>query len=798
MSLSLDEEPSFRLGRDQTSTPHKLQQGGRGGDADANSRDGEPLHESDTDSLVGDAEGRRQNWRSSLSEGGEEGYHAGGGGRSTPLTRRTLLQLAHHDDRPLSASARGLVDDHAAPLAERRTFDALKRELLYAPSPSTGSSTLVEREFDPPAPKQPHEDRFSSRPRSPLKMEEASSSRQEVRGHTSEDEASDIAAQTFGRRSRIGDLASFVDSRLAVQQDVISSVTPRRQSLRSSRSSTPRADTASPPSSSTARLSASTTREQDRSARTPDRFKTSMTAARHSNGSSQVHDVFKRLITGPDGALAHSAERRASSALGGSLNGSNAYGYEPPTPAPPGHYAFVPSSVLPLERSTPSRSRYAAGRQARRGEGQRREVEEEPSQLERALQHLGEAQRAEADGDVVTARPQQANVGRDPRVSLAQRDDDLLAGRSAIQFAMAESSAFSHSDEDAPPALPASSPSYSNEPRNSGLRNSVRFASEPTYRAQSPSRSLSPPSPPSPYQAPPDSTSPSFRERASFAGPGAFTRSRSPDLPPLPLPLPPDSPEPSRLATHGRSPSSRFRRSQTSPSEPPISTALDAPSAASPPRPSRRSGWERPASSTPPRTNGVEPPRPEGTPEDRPDLSLSTSRHSSSRPRRSRSPSVQGQSWPDPDEAEIPPLRFEPRADAAEKKPYPDKLSDEAAEDLTAPATADESTSSIKIRELVEQLSVAVQTLAEREVSPRSREVPRAVGELASHLARRKELDDARRSELERDLQTMQVKNAETVVSPSSRSRVSRPGLTVAAPLIAWPIRYPTATCRYV
>ena len=217
-SLSLDDEPSFDLGRAQTSTPNKARglrtryptQRGEIGDA-------EPLHDSDTDSIAGEAHDPQTAY---TGEGDEVRD-----GRSTPLTRRSLLQLDSVDPLPPPRAAPLAtipVDPHSG-LHDRRTLEALRREHLYAPSPSTGSPPLVDRDHEPPLASS--KTRYSGfqvvpnfRDSSP-RLTEATGPPPRPRmegiferdGGPSEDES--VASQQL-RRSRIGDLASFVDSRL--------------------------------------------------------------------------------------------------------------------------------------------------------------------------------------------------------------------------------------------------------------------------------------------------------------------------------------------------------------------------------------------------------------------------------------------------------------------------------------------------------------------------------------------------------------------------------------------------------
>ena len=766
MSLSLDDEPSFDLGRAQTSTPNKAR--GRCSTQRGEVGDAEPLYDSDTDSIAGEAQ-----------YGGDEARD----GRSTPLTRRSLLQLAQnaHSIDPLpphrGAPLAPLPVDPQSGLHDRRTLEALRREHLYAPSPSTGSSTLVDRDHAPPLASS--KTRYSgfqdvpalrdSSPRLTETMGPPPRPRMEGiferDGGPSEDES--VASQQL-RRSRIGDLASFVDSRLTQREEHHSqSTTPRRrQSLRVSASERSRElDSAAAPvlPVSTPRLSASA-----RSS-TPNGRSGLKDGSPKSAGSTQVHDVFKRLITGPDGALAHSAARRAAAAAttaafsSASLSASyNRYEEQQqlPTPAPPGHYTFVPSSSLPVQREVPRRvsqeQTHPLQRTLRSDVQDYEEVryhQEGPSQLERALQHLSEAQRGSESRQGAPVYPREA-VSRDANgtVERTRSTPTLPEGRSAIDFAMAESSAFSHSEDDDEVAA-------ARDP-HANLWNSVRFAAEPTYRDQSPSRSMSPPPRSrSPSPAPPPSAS--FANQSTFAGPGAFPGSSSPDLPPLPLPLPPESPEAARVAApKSRSPPSRFRRSRASPPEQPhLSPPRHGP--VSPSRPNRRPGWERPASSTPPRHEGVEPPRPRGTPEHRPDLSLSrTARVSSS----SMSPPS---TWQDHHADEQPsliePLRFEP-------SPPPPRL-----EENESNGAADESSTSVKIKALVSQLSAAVQTLAEREpqvlpspppddrldlVQAEGKDEPPLPTRLRSALEQRRQASDQRRQSLDAELDGIDAKAA--------------------------------------
>ncbi|BGP41832.1 hypothetical protein JCM10449v2_005823 [Rhodotorula kratochvilovae] len=603
------DDPSFDLEHVHTSTPRRSGHAARyplerGGDAD----DEDPLHASDTESLnLDDADIDR----------GLRTANAARASTTPPLTRRSLLQLSQP---PLaSSSAR---DGPPARLAHSFRRDI--RADLYAPSPSTGSSTLVDRDEDLTRKAAGAADDELTLRRARIEL---SSRRDVLLEEDIEDDAGTVLPVAGGsedgesssprpRRSRVGDLASYVDAKM-------SSSTPRRSPKHNRHApTTPAAQGAFPPSA-----------RKPSSFRSPSSFSTphhAQSAALASGGSggtpaSQIHDAFARLITGPDGALAHSAERRATLAAQ-ALVPSPARTAEPPTPHPAGYYAFVPSTSLPVERS-PS-ARRARARSIGEVEGET--LAARPTKLERALRHLSQVQR-ETD-------EQQGYFRSDGEASAAEQEEDApvehpYAGRSAIDFAMARSvrydGAMQQGDASAEESLSDDADLRASAARRA-LRasQSVRFASPPApARTRRRSPSSSPPPPPQ-----------SQRQR-STTPPRAPP---SPTLPPLPPPLEPDSPEPVRA----RRPELHLRRSHSSPPLPPTAAASSPPPARpraaaaaaalapsppslpdpvpppSPPPPHSppRRAWTRPASSTPPRGGVVSPPAPASPPA--PDLPL--------------------------------------------------------------------------------------------------------------------------------------------------------------------------------
>ncbi|GAA6004223.1 hypothetical protein JCM10207_002490 [Rhodosporidiobolus poonsookiae] len=567
------DDPSFASEHVLTSTPRKPTRSSapRGSVED----DDDPLHASDTESinLDNDAEGRT----------GYDGdtVRALSGGR---LTQRSLLKLSassQHTGSPFAGSSAG------ERTATGRLHDSLPlgrvgRSDQYAPSPSTGSSTLVDREDDT---LQWHDKKrrvtlgaggvSETTLRARLDRSELSSRPMAVREEEDEDRAEEEERATVvplergasedgssssprpPRRSRIGNLASYVDAKMSSASAAAASTPPRRSPSSSARQkhglppATPAAPGAYPPSA----------RKPARSSPThpASTFSSSSQLAppTRASPSAQIHDAFSRLITGPDGALMHSAERRAAVASSGGRQVDLAAAER---------YGFVPSGALPVERSYERRGGRDRSAAAVIEEGEQEQLERPPSKLERALRQLSQAQRESAE----RAAHHAADGDEEPFSAEDDEDDPVAtahAQRSAIDFAMARSFALHDAQEfeEQDAALRArkhvledalAEESFSDDQdlrqsarrRGGELRSSVRFASPP---APSRSRSRTP--------SPPPSRPPPLVHRRSTTPPS------SPPLPPLPSPIFPESPEPARTAptpSHQRR-ASFLRRSQS-------------------------------------------------------------------------------------------------------------------------------------------------------------------------------------------------------------------------------------------
>lgn len=723
------DDPSFDLDHVQTSTPRKAGHGARylhtrsGGRDDDDDED--PLHASDTESLD-----------FNLVDGDiDRGVPSEDAARTTttpPLTRRSLLQLSQprdgRDGAPFASSSARLA----------QSFRRDVRGDLYASSPSTGSSTLVDREEDvtrkaggfPTAASAGEDDVTVRRARVELSarqdavLEEFEDDQETARAATAASEDGESSSPR-PRRSRVGDLASYVDAKMS------SSSTPRRSPKRVRHvPATPAAPGAYPAS---VRKPASSRPSASSFASTPHRldFPHPAPAFNGSNvgtPSSQIHDAFSRLITGPDGALAHSAERRAALAAAG-RGPSPARTLEPPTPHPVGHYAFVPSTSLPVERSPRRRS-------SRPGDGEpadELDTPSRPTKLERALRHLSEVQRetAERRGAVeVSSGPEgDEELEREPFA------DAAAAGRSAIEFAMAHSyrqdvledaSAEESLTDDADVRASLARRRSATALRTS---HSVRFASPPSRRrspSTSPARSTSPPRPrPSSHRPRPEthrSTTPSV------------DRPPSPTLPPLPPPLEPDSPEPLRRSKRPE----LMRRSHSS---------------TTPPAPASVEGPPPPALPPPARTRSLPSPRrdsallahsPQSLPDPDPEPAAPAAARGgpyASPPRRPPTREV----WSRP-QSSTPP-RGGGGGDAPVEPPSPASPARIDATDAVAAQGADRS-AEYTVQALVEQLAAAVQALtASREAAAAAAAAATGVDQAALTRGRG---DDARWGEVER------------------------------------------------
>ncbi|BGP64256.1 hypothetical protein NBRC10512v2_005611 [Rhodotorula toruloides] len=713
------DDPSFDSDHILTSTPLK-QANGRGGRGRGRD-DEEGLHASDTESL-GDLDER------DIERGAQKGLTDGS---HSPLTRRSLRELSSSTRTPLAPS-------FGAQNGRVQANGIARLDELYAPSPSTGSSTLVDREEDFRRWKEGREEevtmqgpRLAANGRYEGEADGSEDDHETVQPPGSEDGSS---SSPRPRRSRVGDLASYIDARLSASASP--QTTPRKRPRRQRREpTTPAAPGAFP---SSARKSGSSFRP---SASHPSYATPSLRASTNapsaetptSTGSSQIHDAFKRLITGPDGALAHSAERRA--VLEANVTGPSPARNEPPTPHPAGYYAFVPSSSLPLEKK-PSRWE----RQLRHDvEDDRLDTPSRaarPADLGGVLKHLGQVQRQDGFFADDWPRERMPDVRYGDDRSYADEDvrqEEPHVGRSAMDFAMARS--FTRDEEGAnfeQVETPLAAPPRSDFRASTN----VRFADpihrvspiSPSTSSSSRSRSSSSPrtSPRTAYAAPTLSRRQSTTPPSSPPPQLLFAKQApdSPLLPPLPPPLPPASPEPPPLQRSLRGSAYRIRRSLSF-DEPPLAPAFPDDPLFSPPRPGQRQDWQRPASSTPPRGKTASPPRPMGTPPDRPDLSLS--------------------------------LRRRNRRDEHTAEDL--SLGDGRA-DLSADAT---------VQNLVSQLAAAVQALTTSQSAsaapssglderglPLPRQPADGAPELRTELERRKKESAARRMELEEQLRNIE------------------------------------------
>lgn len=503
---------------------------------------------------------------------------------------------------------------------------------LYAPSPSTGSSTLVEREeegFVKVRDTETTAGRGARRvDRTVMEEEGEEDQRTEMPLSSSnrDQEEGSSSSPRPQRRSKVGDLANYIDARLSVSAP--SSSTPRRSPKSRSRLAsstlppqTPHAPGAFPSSSRKVRQSSPT---PPPASETPVRPAATRPKTPPSSSSAQIHDAFARLITGPNGALSNSAERRIAMQSTSTPAQGSKREQELETPDFAGRYSFTPSSALPFERRQ-DHVQYL---------GEAQDEAAKPTKLETALRRVGkeesefvqrrrqELRRSESRESMRELRQGRNRLEEEGEGEEEEAEANRISQRSAIDFAMARSfvdrTAEGERIEEEESA--EDRPVHELRSRRSGdLRSSVRFA-EP---AESRSRTPSPPPRP-PYQAEETLPSPHRHSRKASTATRTPPRVLSPDLPPLPPLLAPDSPEPARNPP----PSSSFRRSQPTtrtrstlrdhivpspPPSPPKQPIFEPPQPRSPSPPPCRAQNDPPKSSTPPRRT-VNPPNPDATP----------------------------------------------------------------------------------------------------------------------------------------------------------------------------------------
>ena len=744
------DDPSFSSQHVVTSTPRKTRRRQRSSQEEER-EEGEDLRLSDTESLdMLDDE---------AIEKGIQTYEARQ--QHARLTRGSLATHLQEGDlvQPYSNSLtpRGIT------LPQGKNI----RGELYAPSPSTGSSTLVEREEEGFVKVRDLETtaRRGGRRVDRTVMEEEGEEDQRTEmplssSNRDEEEGSSSSPRPQ-RRSKVGDLANYIDARLSVSAP--SSSTPRRspKSRRQLASSTlppqtPHAPGAFPSSSRKVRPSSPTPLSPSE---TPVRPTTTRQKTPPSSSSAQIHDAFARLITGPNGALSNSAERRIAMQSTATPAPGSKREQELETPDFAGRYSFTPSSALPVER----RSDYV-----RDIEGDQEEAAK-PTKLETALRRVGK----EETGFVQRRRQEiRRSESRESERELAQdrarleeeveveAEVNRIGQRSAIDFAMARSFADRPTD-DASAEEEEAEEFVSDRPvqelrskRSGDLRSSVRFAEPAASRSRTPSPPLE-----SSYQAPETLSPPRRHSRQSSTVTKTPPRAPSPDLPPLPPLLAPDSPEPARNPP----PSSSFRRSHptarsrstlrdqvvpSSPQSPPKPPIFDPPPPRSPSPPLSRAQIDPPKSSTPPRRT-VNPPNPDATPP-RASPSPLARRIRTSPPRQTDSHRAQTTSIEPSEPSQIPlnPSNDEP----------------------------DEGNLSIPL--LVHQLSAAVKALTAAHAStsvqlpPVANRTAQLVDEtsLARELTRRKQESERNRQAMEEELLELESRGRGEDVSLVSRS----------------------------
>lgn len=614
-SFDLADDPSFSSAHFVTSTP--LKPGPRKSFNAEDALDADTLRASDTESLPGEddlAEGvtsatRIRLTRRSLAEFSSS---TGANAYASPQLQPSPARPFTSTSSPSNATAQPLLSSSMG-----RDFSN-QSGARYAPTPSTGSSTLVEKDDY-------HGARYSSGGKGKGKGREDTT----VRGYgarrggegiaeepTPEDDGSSSSPRPQSTKSRRTpeELSSFLDAKVAAASAAISSAisTPPQPRIRYQQQlsaiSTPIAPGAYPP----------TSRKPPPSRRSPSAHSPSHQQSTPITASSQVRDAFTRFITGPDGAITHSAERRALLAAqrqAATPSGSQSVRREPPTPHPAGFYPFTPTANE--GRSDPRSSRSPLPRrawgEATRGDGgeedgdredeegavspsRRGRKGEEEAKLVKTLRHLRELQvETEGSGRQVEEEDldryfapsgderEEEELERAPKVRTRDYEGDYssedegeeeelpgLGQRSTVRFAMVDSDSGSEGRPAPPTPAGANRPS---PPSHTNLASSSRR------------------SPPSTQLIPPTAPAPTSPRRRTFTPP---PRSPSPPLPP---------PVPSPLSTPQSSPVKPLRpripgKYSTTPRRPP----------------SEPSYSHSPASSTPPRQSLPPAPQPAQTP----------------------------------------------------------------------------------------------------------------------------------------------------------------------------------------
>ncbi|KAM0790109.1 hypothetical protein ACM66B_005436 [Microbotryomycetes sp. NB124-2] len=449
-SFNLEEDPSFLSGHVYTSTPSKTARAFRPTTA-YDARD--VLRDSDTESIDADELGADIHTATRLDVG-----------------NRTSAQSSNIVNNSVNDASNATLRT-----ARLGSTDARTTQFGRAPSPSTGSSTLVD---DWPQPS-----RVSKRKGVNGRQGQAQAHSRERDGVLAEkDDADDTpveedgASSTSPRPFRLRttrDLSSYIESRSSAI-----ATPPPTTSLRRSLPTvqTPHAPGAFP---SRDRQQQSLRRSVPEAGQASSVSRTPTSAP--GSGTKQIQDAFHRFIHGPDGALAHSAEKRAalaavlaSAAKSASKRTSPGFRPEPETPHPVGYYGFTPTHSVPVDKTRsqpPGVLAHATSRDASiSSEDEIAATHDSPSararshnsKLEKTLRHIRELQReteqtnrrSQAQDYPLQSSPAKPERGVDYEGDYSSSAEDLdqsdcepaQAQRSAIKFAMARSFALPRDD----------------------------------------------------------------------------------------------------------------------------------------------------------------------------------------------------------------------------------------------------------------------------------------------------------------------------------------------------------------
>ncbi|KAK4050337.1 hypothetical protein OIO90_005130 [Microbotryomycetes sp. JL221] len=443
-AFKFDEEPSFSSGHVYTSTPsktrrlqHQQLQRQSSSTERVNQHDDDRLKHSDTESLD----------EQDLDQAGIQ---------IAQRAHSTVPRRAPHNEVAAQPFAR-------------------------APSPSTGSSTLVDEWPRQSLTRTIHREKGKTRAlqhfEPPLNSSAAVAIAEEHGDDTHVDNEDDDASSSSPRpfRSRTStrrDLSSYLESR----SSTIKTPPPFRKS-HPLPSQTPHAPGAFP--------STLSTRNRTLRQSVPESTRSTMTtSATPGSGTKQIQDAFHRFIHGPDGALTQSAEKRAAlaAALSASAQKQSPYGNvktspreEKGTPHPAGFYAFTPKHALPVSKRSSGTAR-TRQHDVSNEEDEPERGDDSPSaraktydtKLERTLRHIRELQRETEmrqshEPDEVhlvdnkatrQQRPERAYEGDDSSSAAEESEQSdsapIQAQRSAIEFAMARSFALPQSSSTLP------------------------------------------------------------------------------------------------------------------------------------------------------------------------------------------------------------------------------------------------------------------------------------------------------------------------------------------------------------